>query len=471
MPIYIKNIYLYPLVSTFAYGEARSRSAYKGKFKFDEKSNVDRLIAHIKILAKVTDQYHEYFYCEQKGEESFSQIKECCLNHITRLLLPEFSLYTCKPLTLSEFSQLRERILDIAKNQHENVHLLLSSFAVKNSDTKIFNFSLYIQCGLDAKIHIFCKASAANEDIQYLDHDLYSQTEYSSDSKSDYVSGDDIMLKCGFFETITTAGGLKYSQAIEICLDHAITFAKKQVEREIKSDSNILIPELADHVVSSNSINILKEAVITQSDAIQIDPDDRPVFPHRDKVKRSFELKLDPFACYSTKIDKALNGIILRDSPFGPDSIFRVTEEKKLGHFCNDLQKKIQEHNARVFKRRYTPQYVLDAEKEQRMLESQKLILILSQQVSLYQSYHFWEKAKKSNLFAQISKNVFELQQLYMSEQEEIIKLLIKREQVHRGLIKFIFSLSLIDKETRVTWQQNLQFKLKDLNNIKRYAK
>ncbi len=97
------------------------------------------------------------------------------LNHLTRILLPEFSLYPHKPLSLTELSKLYQEVYKIAEQQLENVHVLLSSFPVVTEESKILNMCLYAQCGKEPKLNTFCKANAHRRDKLYDGFSLFSQ--------------------------------------------------------------------------------------------------------------------------------------------------------------------------------------------------------------------------------------------------------------------------------------------------------
>ncbi len=114
-------------------------------------------------------------YKDEKGQEV---IKPDCLNKITRLSLHEYSFFTREPLKMQEFKILLGATQGITEKLLNNVHLLLSSFAVKMEDQIILNVSIYVQGGDDPKLEVFCKGNEADfisyPGLSYftIDHDL-----------------------------------------------------------------------------------------------------------------------------------------------------------------------------------------------------------------------------------------------------------------------------------------------------------
>lgn len=242
---------------------------------------VYRLMRYIDLLATMTNTYHQTYYCEKKSDDGY-QIKEDCLNKITRLSTHEFSLYTKDPLNGAEFSSLIDAVYQIAKRQHSNVHLLLSSFAVLTNDNKILNVSLYVQCGSDPVIETFCKGRASPFDVSFSDQEQYkyvSNFSQQDDSETVRVSAF-VAPESNQTELITnhtvflvkTSGGGCYVQCIDVCFDHKHAHSRclmnQCFERETVND---ILPEQVDHILTSNCAYPKKESYVSES-LMHIDP-------------------------------------------------------------------------------------------------------------------------------------------------------------------------------------------------------
>ncbi len=103
-------------------------------------------------------------------------------NHITRMLLPEFSLYTPNPISMKNYTNLIKEIGRWAQNtkgEKENLHILLSSIAVRqksnspNKKDRVFNISLYVECGKKPKIQVIAKGTTSPVDAKYKNKKLY----------------------------------------------------------------------------------------------------------------------------------------------------------------------------------------------------------------------------------------------------------------------------------------------------------
>lgn len=98
-------------------------------------------------------------------------MKPDCVNHITRVILNEFSFYPYHdfgPLSEEMFSELILKIENLAKNYPENLHLVLASFPVSNAQNQVYNTVLYVQCGPEPKIYPHTKSNPASVDPEYL---------------------------------------------------------------------------------------------------------------------------------------------------------------------------------------------------------------------------------------------------------------------------------------------------------------
>ena len=95
-----------------------------------------------KVNATIANEYHKKYYCDSTENNTYTT-KPDCLNKITRLSLPEFSLYTKEPLSLADYEKLVRAVEEMAKRQQPNVHLLLSTMAVRTADNHVLNMSLF----------------------------------------------------------------------------------------------------------------------------------------------------------------------------------------------------------------------------------------------------------------------------------------------------------------------------------------
>lgn len=270
-PVIIRDIQCYAIIPDHSFGEKNiSRSYYR------EYGLLERMMDHIESLANIANCFHEERYCEyQEGE---MKLAPAYRNVITRMLLNEFSLYTSKPLTEAEFNIIVDAVYSIAAKNHENVHLLLSSFAVAMDDGTLLNTCLYVQCGESPVVELLCKASVSSTDVLYDNYKPFRQVNNPNVERhyqSDYVCtqrGIFIPNRCLF--PITTAGGAQYLQAIEICLDHVNANAKhamlRTIMRDIVKDSSYL-PSQVDHIVTSNSTLLIPKYGIGLT-LFQIDP-------------------------------------------------------------------------------------------------------------------------------------------------------------------------------------------------------
>jgi hypothetical protein len=82
---------------------------------------------------------------------------------------------------MERFSQLIEDIYSIASQQHNNVHLLLSSVAVIYDDNQLLDMCIYVECGMEKpKLTTFCKANPSTSDFKY-----HEETQFFSQHNSE----------------------------------------------------------------------------------------------------------------------------------------------------------------------------------------------------------------------------------------------------------------------------------------------
>ncbi len=333
---------------------------------------LDRMVNHIQTQVAVANQWHL--------EDNFTGVEEKTLkpgaeHNITRLSFSEFSFYPSKeqgPLSMSEFNSLIGRIETIAAGYHQNLHLLLSSFPVKDPSGSVHNVVLYVQCGTPPTLSSFAKAVPSEIDVVYpettnpffskgsqspkesvsqamniawdlnkgkidnikrkvsalvsfvsgnldyppsqalvdavnaLSAKLEVSEELSPDIRRDidsvmsmlsaYTEETDQQLMLYRKELVQlshaatlsggtlaepeeplgwnyggevrceTAGGKQFTTAIDICLDHSLSIAKKAFQKSAKhyaSNAQGTIPTAAAHVITSNSVHAYQESIIS----------------------------------------------------------------------------------------------------------------------------------------------------------------------------------------------------------------
>lgn len=317
-PVFIRNIFVY---GTQTKGEFLKSNASSNTTKAP---TIKRLGDHIDLIAGLANEYHQQYYCTQKTDGTY-EIKEDCLNKITRILLPEFFLYTETPLTIDDLGLLIDRIYEIAKNQQSNVHLLLSTLALAislppSSEKKILNVCLYIQCGKTPKIEVFCKANGLSSDPSYSYgnnfvqkpgfsiKNLFSPIEIVPyiGSIKDSTLKKSVIIWSDSVSIITTEGGAQFFKSVDICYDHGLLNSKQLLNHlglpsipnftetvkinshshsSLAKDENSIMgnaqtrvvpkdgrtmPDQADQILTSDSMNVEESAKISTS-IIQID--------------------------------------------------------------------------------------------------------------------------------------------------------------------------------------------------------
>lgn len=356
-PIVIRDIFIYPLAHQHSFGE----STISHDNIYSQYPLISRLIDHIDSLAKIGNEYHQQYNCNEEKIGAF-RLKKECLNKVTRVLLNEFSLYTEKPLSLNSFSLLMRAVYKIAQQQQDNVHLLLSSFSVVTGDQKLLNMSAYVQCGEEPRIETFCKSHASHVDIQYKNTVLFEQKACvrGPTTMSPYVCSEkDILISNNTVFSVRTKGGAEYLQAIDICLDHFAEHSKSLLKQLIHcpvSASTNIIPNCIDHILTSNSILPKEDAKLSES-FVQIDPRESIVCHLKnDKVTES-DLNIilkekyhKMFVKKSTDFFLEANGFLVNKPSFGSSYKIFAAEERQLGGFSNDFKRMVNDTNLNIKK-------------------------------------------------------------------------------------------------------------------------
>jgi hypothetical protein len=231
-----------------------------------------RLALHIHSLFDYVNELHSESYCEEIGKDHY-RIKDEYTNHITRLLTSEFSFYSNDPLTLKQWNYLLQKIACNAQILLRNVHFLLSSFSVLDQNHQLHNVTIYVEAGPLPQLHVFSKNTASMFDWSY-QATLFSQFEQgiAPIHHADYITSNDSMISTDSVFEVTTEGGAHYTQAIDICLDHASGHSKELFRRRLDdADSLLLIPDQIEHCVTSRTIGITPTNVIS-THLLHVDP-------------------------------------------------------------------------------------------------------------------------------------------------------------------------------------------------------
>lgn len=242
----------------------------------DEKNQTHRLFTLIENLIGLVSQKH--------GKQSLNNE-----NYITRLVTNEFLFYTKTPLSILEFELLQQKVFDLAKKQSENVHCVLSSFAVQTPDNKVMDVVVYLQCGEKPCFNFIVKNNSSDVDPVYV---LYEENDsgrkklknvdINHTQLADYsLLINEIRYPFSYQNIVEckTQGNVPFWTGVDICLDYAEGVALNNVRlrlHEVHSDyikekSNQLLPDFFSHIVSSHVIELkAKKSIgtVTHADPI-----------------------------------------------------------------------------------------------------------------------------------------------------------------------------------------------------------
>lgn len=238
-------------------------------------SSLERIIDHIKLLGTIAGEHHLLQNCCIDIEGDYHLLNK---NQITRLLMQEFSFYTeKKPLSLSELHTIINWLSSYAKTKMQNLHLMLSSFAVELQDNQIINVVLYVQCGESAQVNVVLKKLPSDVDYNYEGVKYRSYSEKDGDLPAvvqlpmpDIDSNDQVRLSLDYSAVFvcTTAGGAQYFTAIDICLDHLNREAQKgwlaEIKKRMQNAPDEIIPLHVSHIISSSSVSLKKANFIVE---------------------------------------------------------------------------------------------------------------------------------------------------------------------------------------------------------------
>lgn len=333
--ILLRDLYVYPHVN------------YYGEFENYPKNEtvadtLTRLVDHVGFLANFASIYHDKSVANKKDR----------LNTITRILTYEFSLYTHVPLSLDSFSLFIKSIRKMLSNKNENIHLLLATLPVVNSDNKLMDMAVYIQCGAEPRMNVFCKTFPSPVDLKFKNFEMFrfankdeiSHRAYIVSEHGENISNDTLFV-------VKTAGGAEYLQAVDICSDHTTLHAKALALQLLTlnfCDDTTIIPSQVDHIITSNTTKAREDSIITDNN-IQIDPINR-----REKMARNDLVKpQDLLHLLSDKYKKleillSDSGFEVNNAPFGGNFDIIAAKERSLGGFTKSLEQLMKNRNAIV---------------------------------------------------------------------------------------------------------------------------
>lgn len=427
----------------------------------------ERLIDHIELLFKLANEDHRANYCDKTLGGSY-QLKPGKENFITRLTMPEFSLYTPAPFKTEEYSTLYQIIEGLAQKLEPNVHILLSSFAVRDKEGKILNMLMYVEGGQPPKIHTFAKNTASLTDFDYGNQsELFTQQELSwctfDADTSTSESGTNVFTES--FLEIETKGKACCTLFIDVCVDHCFGHSRQQLERCIDSpvDSKI-IPQQVEQCISSNHVEIESQNVVSTK-VIQADPLSSPLAHHN---QRSGQKQLDNDVIRKMMpsqydlmyfIDKEW-GYEFYNPAFGSDFMIEVLDERPAGNYVPFYQQQVSLHNERVTANQ------IAASRGITLSEEQKLAWILTRGNATSQCLSQHIKKLESSLFKLCESSRWD--NLFNSEQAR--KKRLARQMIRESLV--LIKEAIQEKGNAAIfsvepWKKDLLFKLSKLGFTK----
>lgn len=370
-PVHIQDMVLRPPHAQ-SYGESNAHIDDLRK-----KSTQARLKDHIAMMFNLANEEHRANNCEL-GSDGHYQIKTGKENHVTRLSMPEFSLYTKKPMTMAEYTELYQAMHNSVFPLDPNVHVLLSSFAVLDDQGQLLNMSMFVEGGNPPNAHSFAKNNASFVDVDYGDkQQLFSQQHLVTQENynrtmppTDAIiseAGDSIYT--GSVVELRTVGGACYTQTIDVCLDHSLGHSKRQMERRVLGNARLddVIPEQIEQCVTSNFVHIQQYSIISDH-VLHADPvlsmlDDHSELSgtHAGYNYRAAQgihaMDTDAIqrvipAEYSTTLSKNERGYCVLDPPFGSGYTVELMAERPAAKHLFKLQESVKTHNAQAIERK-----------------------------------------------------------------------------------------------------------------------
>lgn len=453
--VFIRDLVLrnpYP----YCYGEAKSHT---NQYSAEA---ADRLCAHVSFLFKLTNADHRANNCE-KDEEGQYHLKKGHENHITRLSMCEFSLYTATPLSTETFQSILSNIEKMAEALEPNTHVLLSSFSILDKNNTLINMCLFVEGGKPPNLHVFAKNTASNVDIDYSQTNaVFSQQQRGSNVSfhADIIASSRGSISTGSVFEIKTEGGACYTQMIDICIDHISGHSKDQMTKRIseKAAPDEIIPNQLEQCITSNSVKLSDNSTLS-TNALHAD---RLLSPHMDyhrplgikTLTENEKKQLIPSGYDEMSLVDQPTGYTIINPAFGSDCIIEVLAERPAGNYKPALQSSIQEHNEKVLDRQ------LIAAKQLTLNKADKLVQHLSRSDILSNSI----KELETNMLKKCRPSLW--QRLFKTE-EYRIKLEAKKiitvsfELMRESICKYGHASLFIVR----AWKKDLLFRLNNLGS------
>lgn len=132
---------------------------------------LERMLSHIKLICMQARDSHIKDNFDNNSPNSIdANSQPTNANAIVRVTFSEFSFYPFfkrGALTINEFHLLCNKLLAATDEYPKNLHICLSSIPLIDQNNKVFNITIYLQCGSHSQINVFAKACPSDVDPQY----------------------------------------------------------------------------------------------------------------------------------------------------------------------------------------------------------------------------------------------------------------------------------------------------------------
>jgi hypothetical protein len=201
-------------------------------------------------------------------------------NEVTRVSFNEYYFYPHEmrgPLSEWAFQQLVSAIEQLATRLPENLHLLLASFPVCDTDGFVTNLVLYVQCGTTPCIDVRAKTSEASKEPWYPETRSWSYCPSKPGAPVAHLVASDgadshFAVKLGA-PILCKTHDTTFWTAIDICLDHELGAAVETLfsELAIQTHPSQFLPIYATHIVTSNTILLVAHNALCRT-VTHVDP-------------------------------------------------------------------------------------------------------------------------------------------------------------------------------------------------------
>ncbi|MDF1655660.1 MAG: hypothetical protein P1U34_11165 [Coxiellaceae bacterium] len=193
--------------------------------------------------------------------------------HITRLSMPEYSLFTSTPLNETQLTELSAWLDKQAKKLPENVHVLLSTVAVAMNN-ELYNVAFYITGGVDARVRTIIKSQPSPHDFTYDDQSgltLFQMLPGAPDTFRPTIAHGQLPESHSLETTKplanspcfnVTVADTQLQVFVEICYDQPEGTALKHLEHSLR-DISPPMPRYCSNIVSANTTDICQDLRIT----------------------------------------------------------------------------------------------------------------------------------------------------------------------------------------------------------------